>query len=138
MRSLFARIAGFFAAAGLLVFVSMNQSKADSAARHASSQVGEVAWHLVGRGNFNPSGSGQTFGYFTHIATMSGPLFDGAPSEKTAFLTYRSSVFSIQPLPTNGDLGAIVLEPGTFSIYFTSNPNHDWSNPDSFSSGQLV
>jgi len=27
---------------------------------------------------------------------------------------------------------------GTFNVYFNSNPNGDWSNPASFSSGQLI
>ena len=97
-----------------------------------------VACHFVGRAYLNAVGQGEVIGYFTDIQGVSGALFSGAPGESTAFFTFRSDVFSLTPLPNNGDVGLDLVSPGTFSIYFNPTPNGDWSNPDTFSSGQLV
>ena len=40
--------------------------------------------------------------------------------------------------PSNGDVGLDLVSAGTFDIYYNSTPNGDWSNPDTFSSGQQV
>lgn len=98
-----------------------------------------VASYFVGRAYLDPAtGQGQVAGYFTDIKGISGALFSGSSSEATAFFTFRSDVFSITPLPTNGDLALALVSPGTFSVYLNANPHGDWSNPDSFSNGQLV
>jgi hypothetical protein len=101
-----------------------------------------VACYLVGRAhlNLNPDGTGQVqdFGYFTGITGISGSLFNGAPSESTAFFTYRTDVLSMTPVRSNGDIALGLGSAGTFDIYYNSSPNGDWSNPDTFSSGQLV
>jgi hypothetical protein len=96
----------------------------------------------VGRAYLNSSGQGEVVGYFTDITGIgaSDTLFSkkGPPSEVTAFFTFRSDVFSLKPLPTNGDIGLDLVSAGTFDIYHNSNPQGDWSNPDTYSSGQLV
>jgi len=98
-----------------------------------------VACYFVGRGFLNPSsGQGEIVGYFTDITGIAGPLFNGAPGEDTAFFTLRSDVVQFTPLPTNGDIGLNLVSPGTFDIYFNPMPIGDWSNPDTFSTGQLV
>jgi len=97
-----------------------------------------VDCYFVGRGYLNATGQGQVAGYFTNIKGISGSLFNGSPSEATAFFTFRSDVFSLTPLPTNGDVGLNFVSAGTFSIYYNANPNGDWSNPNTFSDGQLV
>jgi hypothetical protein len=97
-----------------------------------------IACYFVGRAYLNAVGQGEVVGYFTDIRGISGSVFNGAPGESTAFLTFRSDVFSLTPLPSNGDVGLDLVSPGTFSIYFDPSPKGDWSNPDTFSSGQLV
>ena len=98
-----------------------------------------VVWHTVGRVFLNPmTGKGEVVGYFSQIEGIPGPLFSGAPSEATASFTFRSDVFSLEPLPINGDVSPNRVPPGTFSIFFSPIPYHNWNNPDSFSSGQLI
>src|ERR1700730_2463982 len=88
-----------------------------------------VACYFVGRGYLNPSnGQGEVVGYFTNITGISGLLFNGSPSEQTAFFTFRSNVFSLTPLPANGGFGLDLVSAGTFNIYFNQKPNGDWSN----------
>jgi hypothetical protein len=98
-----------------------------------------VVWHTVGRAFLNPmTGKGEVVGYFSQIEGIPAPFFGGAPSEGTAFFTFRSDVFSLEPLPINGDVNPNLVTPGTFSIFFSPTPNHNWLNPDSFSGGQLI
>jgi hypothetical protein len=101
--------------------------------------VARVFMYLIGRGYLNPvTGHGEVVGYITHIDGIPGPLFSGPPSESAAFFTFRSDVFSIQPLPPNGDVVLSEVSAGTVSIYLNRNPNGDWNNPDTFSTGQLI
>ena len=97
-----------------------------------------VDCYFVGRAYLNATGQGQVVGYFTNIKGISGSLFNGSPSEATAFFTFRSDVFSLTPLPPNGDVGLDLVSAGTFNIYYNANPNGDWSDPNTFSDGQLV
>ena len=97
-----------------------------------------VACYFVGRAYLNTTGQGQVVGYFTNIKGISRSLFNGSPSEASAFFTFRSDVFSVTPLPANGDVGLVLVSAGSFSIYYNPNPNGNWSSPDTFSSGQLV
>jgi hypothetical protein len=32
----------------------------------------------------------------------------------------------------------VLVNPGSYQIYFTQSPMHDWSDPNTFSSGQIV
>jgi hypothetical protein len=107
---------------------------ADTRARASSA----VDCYFIGRAYLNATGQGQVAGYFTSIKGLSGPLFSGSPSEATAFFTFRSDVFSLTPLPPNGEVGLDLVSAGTFSIYYNPNPNGAWSDPDTFSDGQLV
>jgi hypothetical protein len=98
-----------------------------------------VPCYFIGRGYLNPDNATTiTYSYFTIISGIPGPLFSGPPSEKTAFFTGRTDVLEATVLPTNGDVGSIMLAPGTFSVYFNPAPAGDWSNPDTFSSGILI
>src|SRR3984893_18300103 len=85
-----------------------------------------VACYFVGRGFLNATGQGEVVGYFTNINGVPDPLFDGDPSEKTAFFTFRSDVFSLTPLPSNGDVALDLVSAGTFDIYYNPTPNGDW------------
>ena len=101
--------------------------------------AGSLATNFVGRFYFNPNTlQGFVAGYLPDIAGISGPLFDGSPGEGTAYFTFRSNVFQFTQLPTNGDLQLFLLSPGTYAIYFNATPIGDWSNPDTFSSGQPI
>src|SRR5271167_866136 len=98
-----------------------------------------VACYFVGRAFLSADFSqGEVVGYFTDINGIgaANSLFNGSPSEQTAFFTFCSNVFSLTPLPLNGDIGLDLVSAGTFNIYFNSTPNGDWSNPDTFSGGQ--
>ena len=99
-----------------------------------------VACYLVGRFYFNPAtGNGEVAGYFAYINGIgdSGSLFNGAPSENTAYFTFHTTI-SISSLPSNGDIIPLLGSPGTYNIYYNRAPKGDWSNPGSFASGQLI
>jgi hypothetical protein len=83
------------------------------------------------------NGTGQVAGYLTNLESFDGALFNGIPSEATAYLTVVSAI-ALQPLPANGDLALGIVPAGTLSVYFSSHPAHDWTNPASFTQGQLV
>ena len=101
--------------------------------------AGSLATNFVGRFYFNPNTlQGFVAGYLPDIAGIAGPLFDGSPGEGTAYFTFRSNVFQFTQLPTNGDLQLFLLSAGTYAIYFNAQPIGDWSNPDTFSSGQQI
>ena len=125
-------------------FCSPAQAQQRSWAEAQQIPAAAVACYFVGRAFLNVNGQGQVVGYFTDINGIgsSDTLFNGSPSEQTAFFTFRSNVFSQTPLPLNGDIGLDLVLAGTLDIYYNpstpTTPNRDWSNPDSFSSGQLV
>jgi hypothetical protein len=98
-----------------------------------------VVWQHVGRVYLNPStGKAVWAGYVVHINGINNSLFNGAPSEATAYFTFSTDVLSLTPMPNNGDVALNLVSAGTFNVYFNSNPNGNWSNPASFSSGQLI
>jgi hypothetical protein len=75
---------------------------------------------------------------------VSAPLFDvahGVPGEKTALMTFRSDVFSATQI-YNGNVLVLNWPPApsapVVKFYLNNSPNQDWSQPDSFSGGQLI
>lgn len=109
--------------------------------------LGGIAFHYVGRVKLNfLDSTGVVYGYVTALSGLpdSAPLFKGAPGEATAYLTFRSNI-KFTPLPGNGPLGPgqfavtpALIATGSWSIYFTPDPAHNWDNPDTFSNGQVV
>jgi hypothetical protein len=99
-----------------------------------------VACHFVIRAYLNIGADGQgvaeVAGYITDIPGISDSLFNGSPSEKTAFLTFRSDLVTLTPLLPNGVVNLESVSAGTFNIYFNPAPNNDWSDPNTFSNGQ--
>jgi hypothetical protein len=101
-----------------------------------------VACHFVIRAYLNIGADGQgvaeVAGYITDIPGISDSLFNGSgsPSEKTAFLTFRSDLVTLTPLAPNGVVNLEGVSAGTFNIYFNSVPAGDWSDPNTFSDGQ--
>jgi len=128
---------GISALGTLALCLSLN-ALAQSSNQQGTMVSSAVNCYFVGRAYLNSTGQGQLVGYFTNIKGISGSLFNGSPSEETAFFTFRSDVFSLTPLPVNGDIGLDAVSAGTFNIYYNINPKGDWTNPNTFSEGQLV
>jgi hypothetical protein len=109
--------------------------------------LGGIAFHYIARVKVNfLDGTGVVYGYLSTLPGLasSAPLFKGTPSEATAYLTFRANI-NFVALPGNGPLGSgqygvtpIVVEPGSWSVYFTPGPAHNWDDPDTFSNGQIV
>jgi len=96
-------------------------------------------WQHVGRVYLNPNtGQAVWSGYIVHINGINSSLFNGTPSESTAYFTFTTDVLSLTPMPNNGDMALYLVSAGTFNVYYNSNPSGDWSDPASFSKGQLI
>lgn len=106
---------------------------------HAIS-ASRVVWHIVARSLVNPSnGTSQVVGYLTDLDGVPGSLFNGTPSESTAFLTLRTDVVvTSQPLPMNGNVTLSLPGPVTLHLYFNPNPSNNWTDPATFSSGKEI
>jgi hypothetical protein len=99
----------------------------------------QTVWQHVGRIYLNPStGKAVYAGYVVHLNGISTSLFNGSPSEATAYFTFSTDVLSLTPMPSNGDLALYLVSEGTFNVYYNPSPNGDWKNPASFSSGELI
>ncbi len=95
--------------------------------------------HFVGREIVTSAGDLEAVGYYAFLDGIPGSFFAGAPSEATAFFTFRSSPQVFSDVFVNGSIAWATLQAGsTLSVYFNVSPHGDWRNPDSFSSGQLI
>jgi len=109
------------------------------AVAQAGLPASEVVWQHVGRVYLNPNtGKAVGAGYLVHINGLPSSLFNGAPSEATAYFTFSTDVLQLTPRPNNGDVALSLVSAGTFNVYYNAVPHGDWNNPSSFSSGQLV
>jgi len=87
----------------------------------------------------NPNtGKALYVGYLVHIDGITNSLFNGSPSEATAYFTFSTDVLSLTPMPNSGNVGLSLVSAGTFNVYYNSSPSGDWNNPATFSSGQLI
>jgi hypothetical protein len=119
--------------------VSLFGFGSEAFAQANAAPIGSVAWYQVGRTGINPAtGAGFAYGYYTQVAGLTGPMFSGVPSESTAYFTFRTSVFQLTPVKTDGDINMAIVAPDTFNVYYNANPKRDWSNPDSFTEGVVV
>jgi hypothetical protein len=111
----------------------------DTAWKSHETATGRIVWQHVGRVFVNPT-NGQFIyvGYLVHIDPIDSSLFNGSPSESTAYFTFSTGVAQLTPLPNNGDVALDLVSAGTFSVYYNATPSGDWSNPASFSSGKLI
>jgi len=127
-------LVSLLAALTILFGGSLTQSEAQE-----GTPASHVVWQHVGRIYVNPN-TGQAIyaGYLVHINGIPNPLFDGDPSEKTANFTFSTDVLQLTPLPNNADIVLDLVSAGTFSVYYNPSPSGDWSNPGTFSSGQLI
>ena len=109
-------------------------------AQEGRAPIGRVAYHFVARLLQSPTGTFFVIGYVNFLDGVSAPLFDGAPGEKTALMTFRSDLFSAAPL-FNGNVLVLNWPPAPAPVvkfYLNNSPKQDWNTPDSFSSGQLI
>jgi hypothetical protein len=98
-----------------------------------------VVWQHVGRLYLNPDAEKAVYvGYLVHLNRTTESLFDGAPSEASAYFTFSTDVLSLTPLPSNGNVGLNLVSAGTFSVYYNERPNANWNDPSTFSSGRLI
>jgi hypothetical protein len=110
-----------------------------TAAKTQQALSGRTVWSHVGRVFLNPAtGKFVYVGYLVHIDPIDVSLFDGSPSESTAFFTFSTDVAQLTPLPNNNDVALDLVSAGTFSVYYNATPAADWSDPASFSSGKLI
>ncbi len=99
----------------------------------------QTVWQHVGRVYLNPStGKAVYAGYVVHLEGISASLFNGVPSEAAAFFTFSTDVLSLTPMLSNGDVALYLVSAGTFNVYYNNSPQGDWSNSNTFSSGQLI
>ena len=102
--------------------------------------AGRVAWHFVARIQFTATGV-ELFGYLTFIDGLPGPFFNGPAGEGTAFFTTRLQPGFPAPsfVSPGADINVTLIPPGgKFDVFYDPNPNGDWSDPDTFSDGQLI
>ena len=126
--------AGVLAALAICLFGSFARTEAQE-----STPAGKVVWQHTGRIYLNPkTGKAYYAGFLVHINGMNSSLFNGTPSEATAFFTFSTDVLSLTPLPNNGDVALSLVSAGTFNVYYNSRPDGDWRDPRTFSSGQLI
>jgi hypothetical protein len=127
-------------AAIVLLLGSPHRSAATSGAGSVAAAAVEA--NIAGRLIVDSSGSAQLIGYYPFIYGLPSNLFSGAASETTGYFTFRSSVFTINPLQ-NGNILHLLSTPsaGTtnvMSVYVNSYPNQNFSLPDTFSAGQMI
>jgi hypothetical protein len=99
----------------------------------------QTVWQHVGRIYFNlQTGKAIYAGYVVRLNGVSESLFNGSPSESSAYFTFSTDVISLTPMAKNADLTPFLVSSGTFNVYYNPHPNGDWGNPATFSSGQLI
>jgi len=99
-----------------------------------------IAYHYVARVKLDfIASTGVVYGYLTAVSGVNSTqaLFNGTPSEATAYLTFRADI-KFQVLPGNGGIVPTLVEAGTWSVYYTASPAHSWDQPDTFSNGRVV
>jgi hypothetical protein len=131
-------------AAGLLLSFKggLAQARSVQPAATAPPSIGVVGAQMIGRILFNADGTVETIGYYPFIEGLPSPLFSGTPGEKTAFFTFRSTTFTSQTIANATITNLFAIPPAggqnLVNVYFNSTPNQDFSNPNTFSAGQLI
>jgi hypothetical protein len=111
----------------------------NTALKTQQTSTGKIVWDHVGRVFLNPNtGQFVYVGYLVHIDPIGGSLFDGSPSESTAYFTFSTDLAQLSPLPNNNDVALSLVSAGTFNVYYNATPGADWSDPASFSRGKRI
>jgi hypothetical protein len=128
-----------FALAGWQSQAHAQDATPDTVGKTQETPAGRIVWSHVGRVFVNPSNGQFVYvGYLVHVGGIDSSIFNGSPSESTAYFTFSTGVAQLTPLPNNGDVALDLVSAGTFSVYYNAKPNADWSNPASFSNGKLI
>jgi hypothetical protein len=115
------------------------ESMQSAAVKTQQTPAGKIVWHHVGRVFLNPNtGQFVYVGYLVHIDPIGGSLFNGSPSESTAYFTFSTDLAQLTPLPNNNDVALSLVSAGTFNVYYNATPGADWSDPASFSRGKRI
>lgn len=105
--------------------------------------AGQTVLTFVNRLIINPP-QVPAFGYFTGLTGLPDPLFSAVPGEATAYFTwYLNAPGALQiqngDAAMPGSTSVAVLPAGeSLSVYYNATPNQSWTNPGSFSAGQLI
>lgn len=100
----------------------------------------ELAWYVTGRFYLDHKKTHNLadYGYFLHLAGIDpADLFDGAPGEGTARLTFAATPFSAGGI-TNGGLSLSLDPVGEFSLYLQHTPVGTFNDPLSFAQGERI
>ncbi|UXI69897.1 hypothetical protein [Tahibacter amnicola] len=97
----------------------------------------ELAWYVTGRFYRGTDDRLADYGYFIHLAGLDCPLFNGAPSEKTAHFTFAARPFAASTI-VNGELNLALDAVGDFSLFLQREPCGDFDDPQSFAGGECV
>jgi hypothetical protein len=104
--------------------------------------IGVVGAQIIGRIVLNADGTAETIGYYPFLLGLPSPLFSGTPGESTAYFTLHSTAFTAQTIPNATIMHAFATPPAgsanLVNVYFNSAPNQNFSNPNTFSAGQLI
>lgn len=98
----------------------------------------ELAWYVTGR--FYRSSADDAladYGYFLHLSTVAGALFDGEADEGTAHFTFAARPFRARAV-SNGALSLGLDPAGEFSVYLQRRPAGDFDRPESFAEGERI
>jgi hypothetical protein len=108
--------------------------------------VGIIAGQAVGRVILDKNLDTEVLMYFPAIEGIGTHLFDTSAANPTesvrnAFFTARSNKFSGTAL-VNASVGMLLLAKNSerivMNVYYHASPDRDFSNPETFSNGQLV
>lgn len=137
--SAFALLALAFALAGWQCPARAQGFTPDTAWKSQQTPTGRIVWQHVGRVYVNPTNGQFVYaGYLVHIDAIDSSLFNGSPSESSAYFTFSTGIAQLTPIQTNGDVALDLVSAGTFSVYYNEKPSANWDNPASFSSGKLI
>jgi hypothetical protein len=90
----------------------------NTALKTQQTPTGRIVWRHVRRVFVNPNGQFVYVGYLFNIDPIGGSLFDGSPSESTAYFTFSTDLAQLTPLPNNNDVALDLVSAGTFSVYY--------------------
>jgi hypothetical protein len=97
----------------------------------------ELAWYVTGRFYADSQGNLADYGYFLHLGSVEGKLFDPARGEASAHFTFAAQPFQARSVQ-NGPL-QLALDPASdFSIYLQQEPAGDFADPQSFARGECI
>lgn len=99
--------------------------------------AGHIASYGIERDAINADGTGEGAGYFTFIEGIPGPFFSGAPSEATAYFSFRSEPFTTSVI-SNGNVVALLHPPGQLTACLNKLPSGNWNDFNTFSGGSRL